>query len=128
MPPIIDKVTRLARSPQGKRAVERAQRFARDPKTKRRIAASASAAAGSRKAPPARDAARRRPRATVLGRAQALRVPLPRPPQPVVEGHPRLPAQLGANRRRVQVLAVDLAVRRAGAANVRLDLPAGDRD
>ena len=38
MPPIIDKVTRLARSPQGKRAVERAQRFARDPKTKRRVA------------------------------------------------------------------------------------------
>ena len=37
MPTILDKVTRLARSPQGKRAVERAQQLARDPKTKRRI-------------------------------------------------------------------------------------------
>jgi hypothetical protein len=38
MPSIIDKVTRFARSPQGKRAMEQAQRIARDPKTKRRIA------------------------------------------------------------------------------------------
>jgi hypothetical protein len=38
MPSIIDKVTRFARSPQGRRAMERAQTIARDPKTKRRIA------------------------------------------------------------------------------------------
>jgi hypothetical protein len=37
MPTILDKVTRLARTPQGKRAMDKAQRLARDPKTKRRI-------------------------------------------------------------------------------------------
>jgi hypothetical protein len=37
MPTLLDKVTRFARSPEGRRAVERAQRLARDPRTKRRI-------------------------------------------------------------------------------------------
>jgi hypothetical protein len=38
MPSLIDRVTRLARSPQGRDLVNKAQRFARDPRTKRRIA------------------------------------------------------------------------------------------
>jgi hypothetical protein len=37
MPSIIDRVTRLARSPQGRNAMNKAQRIARDPRTKRRI-------------------------------------------------------------------------------------------
>jgi hypothetical protein len=35
---LVDRIGRFARSPQGKRLMERAQRVARDPKTRRRIA------------------------------------------------------------------------------------------
>ena len=38
MPGFMDRVSRFARSPQGKRAIEKAQRLARDPRTRRRIA------------------------------------------------------------------------------------------
>jgi hypothetical protein len=38
MPGLVDRIGRFARSPQGKRLMERAQRVARDPKTRRRIA------------------------------------------------------------------------------------------
>jgi hypothetical protein len=38
MPGFMDRVSRFARSPQGKRAIEKAQALARDPKTRRRIA------------------------------------------------------------------------------------------
>jgi len=38
MPGFMDRVSRFARSPQGKRMVEKAQRLARDPSTRRRIA------------------------------------------------------------------------------------------
>jgi hypothetical protein len=38
MPGFMDRVGRFARSPQGKRAIEKAQRLARDPRTRRRIA------------------------------------------------------------------------------------------
>jgi hypothetical protein len=35
---LFDRVSRFARSPQGKRLMQQAQRVARDPKTRRRIA------------------------------------------------------------------------------------------
>lgn len=47
-------------------------------------------------------------------------VPVPRPPQSLVEVDLRLPAELCADRRRVEELAVDLARRHALAAHVRL--------
>lgn len=37
MPSLMDRVTRLARSPQGRDLVNKAERIARDPRTKRRI-------------------------------------------------------------------------------------------
>jgi hypothetical protein len=37
MPSLIDRVTRLARSPQGRNLMNKAERMARDPRTKRRI-------------------------------------------------------------------------------------------
>jgi hypothetical protein len=37
MASLIDRITRLARSPQGQRLAERAQQFARDPNTRRKI-------------------------------------------------------------------------------------------
>jgi hypothetical protein len=37
MPSLIDRVTRLARSPQGRDLANKAQRIARDPRTRRRI-------------------------------------------------------------------------------------------
>ena len=37
MPSLISRVSRLARTPQGRKAIDNAQRFARDPKTRRRI-------------------------------------------------------------------------------------------
>jgi hypothetical protein len=37
MPSLIDRVTRLARSPQGRNVMNKAERIARDPRTKRRI-------------------------------------------------------------------------------------------
>lgn len=38
MPGLLDRVGRFARSPQGKRLMQRAQRMTRDPKTRRKIA------------------------------------------------------------------------------------------
>jgi len=38
MPGLMERVSRFARSPQGKRMVDKAQRLARDPRTRRRIA------------------------------------------------------------------------------------------
>jgi hypothetical protein len=38
MPGLFERVGRFARSPQGKRLMRRAQRYARDPRTRRRIA------------------------------------------------------------------------------------------
>lgn len=38
MPGLFDRVGQFARSPQGKRLMEKAQKVARDPKTRRRIA------------------------------------------------------------------------------------------
>jgi len=38
MPGLFDRVGRFARSPQGKRLMQKAQQAARDPKTRRRIA------------------------------------------------------------------------------------------
>jgi hypothetical protein len=38
MPGLFDRIDRFARSPQGKRLMEKAQKVARDPKTRRRIA------------------------------------------------------------------------------------------
>jgi hypothetical protein len=37
MASLIDRITRLARSPQGQRLVERAQQLAQDPNTRRKI-------------------------------------------------------------------------------------------
>lgn len=37
MASLIDRITRLARSPQGRRLAERAQQLAQDPKTRRKI-------------------------------------------------------------------------------------------
>jgi hypothetical protein len=34
---LIDRITRLARSPQGQRLAERAQQLARDPNTRRKV-------------------------------------------------------------------------------------------
>jgi len=38
MPGLFDRVARFARSPQGKHVMQRAQRVARDPKTRRKMA------------------------------------------------------------------------------------------
>jgi hypothetical protein len=35
---LFDRIGRFARSPQGKRLMQQAQRFARDPKTRRKVA------------------------------------------------------------------------------------------
>src|SRR4051812_37004067 len=58
----------------------------------------------------------------------AALVPLPGRRQAALELPARRPAELLADRRRVQVLAVDLAVRGSLPLHVGLDVPAGDGD
>src|SRR5829696_6339142 len=55
-------------------------------------------------------------------------VPVPRRLEAALELPARLPAKLGADRRRIEVLAVDCPVRRPGSAHVGLERAAGDLD